>query len=125
MKSVVIIPSRMASTRLPGKPLMQIDGIPMIQRVWQQAIASKIGDVFVACSEIEVHDLIVSNGGKAIMTDPNLPSGTDRVYSAFLKIKNNKDIDVIINLQGDMPLINPEHILKVIDPIKKISLLVH
>ena len=119
MKSVVIIPSRMASTRLPGKPLMPIDGIPMIQRVWQQAIASKIGDVFVACSEIEVHDLIVNNGGKAIMTDPNLPSGTDRVHSAFLKIKNNKDIDVIINLQGDMPLINPDHILKVIDPIKR------
>ena len=66
-----------------------------------------------------MHDLIVNNGGKAIMTDPNLPSGTDRVHSAFLKIKNNKDIDVIINLQGDMPLINPEHILKVIDPIKR------
>ena len=119
MKNVVIIPSRMASTRLPGKPLMAIDGIPMIQRVWKQAIESNIGEVFVACSEIEVHDLIVSNGGKAIMTDPNLPSGTDRVHSAFLKIKNNKDIDVIINLQGDMPLINPEHILKVIDPIKR------
>ena len=117
MKSVVIIPSRMASTRLPGKPLMAIDGIPMIQRVWQQAIESNIGEVFVACSEIEVHDLIVSNGGKAIMTDPNLPSGTDRVHSAFLKIKNNKDIDVIINLQGDMPLINPEHILKVLSLI--------
>ena len=119
MKNVVIIPSRMASTRLPGKPLIVIDGIPMIQRVWQQATESNIGEVFVACSEIEVHDLIVNNGGKAIMTDPNLPSGTDRVHSAFLKIKNNKDIDVIINLQGDMPLINPEHILKVIDPIKR------
>ena len=119
MKSVVIIPSRMASSRLPGKPLMEINGIPMIQRVWQQAIKSNIGEVFVACSEIEVHDLILSNGGKAIMTDPHLPSGTDRVHSAFLKIKNNKDIDVIINLQGDMPLINPEHILKVIDPIKR------
>ena len=58
--------------RLPGKPLMAIDGIPMIQRVWQRAIESNIGEVFVACSEIEVHDLIVSNGGKAIMTDPNL-----------------------------------------------------
>ena len=119
MKSVEIIPSRKASTRLPGKPLMEINGITMIQRVWQQAIKSNIGEVFVACSEIEVHDLIVDNGGKAIMTDPNLPSGTDRVHSAFLKIKNNKDIDVIINLQGDMPLINPEHILKVIDPIKR------
>ena len=119
MKNVVIIPSRMASTRLPGKPLMEINGIPMIQRVWPQAIESNIGEVFVACSEIEVHDLIVSNGGKAIMTDPNLPSGTDRVHAAFLKINNNQDIDIIINLQGDMPLINPEHILKVIDPIKR------
>ncbi len=119
MKNVVIIPSRMASTRLPGKPLLEIDGIPMIQRVWQQAIYSNIGEVFVACSEIEVHDLIVSNGGKAIMTDPNLPSGTDRVHSAFLKINNNQDIDIIINLQGDMPLINPGHILKVINPIKE------
>ena len=53
---------------------MEINGIPMIQRVWQQAIESNIGEVFVACSEIEVHDLIVNNGGKAIMTDPNLPS---------------------------------------------------
>ena len=119
MKSVVIIPSRMASSRLPGKPLMEINGIPMIQRVWQQATESNIGEVFVACSEIEVHDLIVNNGGKAIMTDPNLPSGTDRVHAAFLKINNNQDIDIIINLQGDMPLINPEHILKVIDPIKR------
>ena len=119
MKNVVIIPSRMASTRLPGKPLIEIEGIPMIQRVWEQAIKSKIGEVFVACSEIEVHDLIVSKGGKAIMTDPNLPSGTDRVHSAFLKIKNNQDFDIIINLQGDMPLINPDHILKVINPIKE------
>ena len=117
MKSVVIIPSRMASSRLPGKPLMEINGIPMIQRVWQQAIESNIGEVFVACSEIEVHDLIVSNGGKAIMTDPNLPSGTDRVHAAFLKINNNQDIDIIINLQGDMPLIQPEQIKKVIHPL--------
>jgi len=119
MKNVVIIPSRMASKRLPGKPLIEIDGVPMIQRVWQRAIESNIGEVFVACSEIEVHDLIVGNGGNAVMTDPNLHSGTDRVYSAFLKINNNQDIDIIINLQGDMPLINPEHIVKVINPIKK------
>ena len=109
----------MASTRLPGKPLIEIDGIPMIQRVLQQAIESNIGEVYVACSEIEVHDLIINNGGKAIMTDPNLPSGTDRVHSAFLKINDNQDIDIIINLQGDMPLINPDHILRVINPINE------
>ena len=118
MKSIIIIPSRMASTRFPGKPLVKINGIPMIQRVWQQAINSEIGDVYVACSEKEVYDLIISVGGKAILTDPNLPSGTDRIYSAFKQIKNSSQIECIINLQGDMPIIQPEHIQKVIKPIQ-------
>ena len=118
MKSIIIIPSRMASTRFPGKPLVKINGIPMIQRVWQQAINSEIGDVYVACSEKEVYDLIINIGGKAILTDPNLPSGTDRVYSAFRQIKNSSEVKCIINLQGDMPLIQPEHIQKVIKPIE-------
>ena len=109
----------MASSRFPGKPLAKIDGIPMIQRVWQQAIASKVGDVYVACSEQEVYDLITAIGGKAILTDPNLPSGTDRIYSAFQKIKNSSEIEFIINLQGDMPLINPKHIRIVLEPVKK------
>ena len=64
MKKIIIIPSRMASSRFPGKPLVKIRGIPMVQRVWQQAIDSKLGDVYVACSENEVYDLIVSIGGK-------------------------------------------------------------
>ncbi len=109
----------MASSRFPGKPLVKIEGIPMIQRVWQQAISCEIGDVFVACSEKDVYDLISDLGGKAIMTDPNLPSGTDRIYSAFKQIKNLSQIECIINLQGDMPLIQPENIIKVIEPIKK------
>ena len=118
MKSIIIIPSRMASSRFPGKPLVKIDGIPMIQRVWEQAIASKVGEVYVACSENEVYDLITGIGGKAILTNPNLPSGTDRIYSAFKQIKNSSEINCIINLQGDMPLINPQQIKKVIEPLK-------
>ena len=118
MKSIIIIPSRMASTRFPGKPMIKINGVPMIQRVWEQAIKSKVGDVFVACSENEVYDLINNLGGNAILTDPNLPSGTDRIYSALLQIENSPSIEIIINLQGDMPLINPEHIKKVIEPLK-------
>ena len=118
MKSIIIIPSRMASTRFPGKPLVKIDGIPMVQRVWQQATKSKVGEVYVACSEKEVYDLIKSLGGNAILTNPNLPSGTDRVHSAFEQIKNSSNINSIINLQGDMPLIEPEHIKKVIEPLK-------
>tara|TARA_B100001029_G_C14944445_1_gene385100 strand:+ start:201 stop:905 length:705 start_codon:yes stop_codon:yes gene_type:complete len=108
----------MASTRFPGKPLIKIDGIPMIQRVWQQAIKSKLGEVYVACSENEVYDLIISLGGKAILTNPNLPSGTDRIYSAFQQIEDSSEIECIINLQGDMPLINPEDIKKVVEPLK-------
>ena len=118
MKSIIIIPSRMASTRFPGKPLVKIDGIPMVQRVWQQATKSKVGEVYVACSEKEGYDLINSLGGNAILTNPNLPSGTDRVHSAFEQIKNSSNINSIINLQGDMPLIEPEHIKKVIEPLK-------
>ena len=118
MRNIIIIPSRMASTRFPGKPLIKIDGIPMVQRVWQKAVDSEIGEVYVACSEKEVYDLICSKGGKAILTNPNLPSGTDRVYSAFQQLENTKDIEFIINLQGDMPLIKSSQIKKVIEPLK-------
>ena len=118
MKSIIVIPSRMASTRFPGKPLAIIAGKPMIQRVWEQAINSNLGEVVVACSENEVFNLIKSLGGKVILTDPDLPSGTDRIHSALLKMNSEFDFDCIINLQGDMPLIQPEHINKVIQPIK-------
>tara|TARA_B100000674_G_scaffold414364_1_gene363227 strand:+ start:55 stop:789 length:735 start_codon:yes stop_codon:yes gene_type:complete len=118
MKNIIIIPSRMASSRFPGKPMAKIKGLPMIQRVWQQAIKSEVGEVYVACSEKEVFDLISSLGGKPILTDPNISSGTDRVYSALQKIKKSSEIKFIINLQGDMPLIEPEHIKKVLEPLK-------
>ena len=118
MKSIIIIPSRMESTRLVGKPMIKIDGIPMIQRVWTQAINSKIGDVYVACAEKVVYDLITTLGGNAILTDPKIPTGTDRIFEAFLKIKNLNEFDYIINLQGDMPLIQPETIKKVLYPLK-------
>ena len=118
MKTIIIIPSRMASTRFPGKPLVKIKGVPMIQRVWEQAKASNLGEVYVACSEKEVYDLIKTIGGKPILTHPNLPSGTDRIYSAFKQIDNAEEVEFIINLQGDMPLINPNHIHKVIEPLE-------
>lgn len=110
MKTAIIIPARMASQRFPNKPMAKINGIPMIERVWRQGINSKVGDVYVACSEDEVFNLIVSNGGKAIMTDPNLPSGTDRVFAAFNLLENKNEYESIINLQGDMPLIDYKNI---------------
>ena len=83
----------MASTRFPGKPLAILAGKPMIQRVWEQAINSNFGDVIVACSENEVFNLIKSLGGKVILTDPNLPSGTDRIHSALLQMNSEFDFD--------------------------------
>ena len=118
MKTIIMIPSRMASSRFPGKPMVKINGKPMIQRVWEQAINCNIGDVVVACSENEVFDLITNLGGKAILTNPNLPSGTDRIYSALTKMPEHKEFDFIINLQGDMPIIKPQQIKKVINPLK-------
>ena len=88
MKTLILIPARMASKRFPNKPMALINGKPMIQRVWEQAIASNIGDVIVACSEKEVLECIISLGGKAVLTDPNLPSGTDRIFEAINNINN-------------------------------------
>ncbi len=118
MKTAIIIPSRMSSIRFPNKPMAKINGIPMIERVWQQGINSKIGDVYVACSEDEVFNLISSKGGKAIMTDPNLPSGTDRVFAAFNLLDNKDEYESIINLQGDMPLIDSINIQSVNIPLE-------
>ena len=118
MKTVIIIPVRMASRRFPNKPMALINGIPMIQRVWEQATKSNLGDTYVACSEKEVYDLITNLGGIAIMTNPNLPSGTDRIYSALKQINNYKEYKSIINLQGDMPLIDATDIVKVNQPLE-------
>ncbi len=118
MKTIIMIPSRMASSRFPGKPMVKINGKPMIQRVWQQAINSNVGDVVVACSENEVFELITNLGGKAILTNPNLPSGTDRIYSALIQMPKHNEYDFVINLQGDMPLIKPNQIKKVTNPLR-------
>ena len=117
MKTVIIIPARMASQRFPNKPMVNIAGVPMIERVWRQGVKANIGDVFVACSESEVFDHISSIGGNAIMTDPNLPSGTDRIFAAYSLLKNKDEYESIINLQGDMPLIDPENIKSVNLPL--------
>ena len=117
MKTIIIIPARMASQRLPNKPMALIDGIPMIQRVWEKAKLANIGEVVVACCEKIVFDKINSIGGTAIMTNPNLPSGTDRVYEVINNHPNVNQFECIINLQGDMPLVNPNDIQKVSIPL--------
>ena len=119
MKTLIVIPARMTSTRFPNKPMALLNGKPMIQRVWEQAVSSKLGDVIVACSEKVVRDHIRSINGKAELTDPNLPSGTDRIFAAIENHANINQYDSIINLQGDMPLINPNYIAQVNIPLKQ------
>jgi len=107
-KTVIIIPTRLGAKRFPNKPLAKINNLPMIVHVFEKAKDSNVGEVLVATPDHEIVDVISENGGKAILTSGNHSSGSDRVYEAYLKIyKNQKDnVDLIINLQGDMPNIN-------------------
>jgi 3-deoxy-manno-octulosonate cytidylyltransferase (CMP-KDO synthetase) len=113
-KSAIFIPARMGSTRLPGKPLADIGGKPMIVRVMEQAKKAGLGEVIVACAEMEIKEAVEKSGGKAILTPADLPSGTDRIYYAA----RNMQHDIIINLQGDMPMIDPALLQKVLEPLK-------
>jgi 3-deoxy-manno-octulosonate cytidylyltransferase (CMP-KDO synthetase) len=111
LRVLTIIPARLASTRLPNKPLADILGKPMIVRVYEQALQANLGEVIVACDSKEIADAIENAGGKVIITDPNLPSGTDRIFAALQQLPNSGDFDVIVNLQGDLPVIDPQVII--------------
>ncbi|NBV06844.1 MAG: 3-deoxy-manno-octulosonate cytidylyltransferase [Proteobacteria bacterium] len=106
-KVLTIIPVRLASTRLPNKPLADICGKSMIQRVYEQALAANLGEVLIACDGEEIAAEVKKFGGKFVITDPNLPSGTDRIYAAYKKFHGD-GFDVILNLQGDLPNIDPQ-----------------
>ena len=106
-KILTIIPVRLASTRLPNKPLVDICGKTMIQRVYEQAIKSNLGEIIIACDGEEIANEAKKIGAKFVITDPNLPSGTDRIYAAF-KALESQDFEVIVNLQGDLPNIDPK-----------------
>lgn len=107
MKPIVIIPARMAASRLPGKPLADIGGTPMIVRVLRQAEAAGIGPVAVAAGDPEIVDVVEAAGGRAVMTDPALPSGSDRVRAALNWLDPDGWHDAVINVQGDMPFLDP------------------
>lgn len=115
MNPLIIIPARMASTRLPGKPLADIHGLPMIAHVVLRAEDAKAGPVWVACAEAEIGRAVDESGGHFVMTDPDLPSGTDRVRVAADYIDPDKNFNVVINVQGDMPALNPSLISEVLD----------
>ena len=108
MNPIVLIPARMAATRLPGKPLADIGGIPMIVRVLRQAQAAGVGPVAVAAGDAEIVDAVSAAGGRAVLTDPELPSGSDRILAALATLDPGRAHDVVINLQGDIPFLAPE-----------------
>jgi len=115
-RPLLLIPARMGATRLPGKPLLDIGGAPMIVQVWRRAMESKIGPVAVACDGEEIATVIKKAGGEAVVTKPDHPSGSDRIWEALDKYEKAKavvekglgEFDAIINVQGDLPTLDPK-----------------
>ncbi len=117
MKTIGIIPARYGSSRFPGKPLAMIKGKTMIQRVCEQTWKSKLDDVVVATDDIRIADEVLKFGGKYVMTDPRHQSGTDRCCEALEILEEH--YDAVINIQGDEPFIDPQHINLLVDMISR------
>ncbi|WP_375412699.1 3-deoxy-manno-octulosonate cytidylyltransferase [uncultured Bradyrhizobium sp.] len=115
---LVLIPARMASTRLPGKPLLEIAGLPMIVHVLRRAEAADIGRVAVATDTPDIAEAVEIHGGEAVMTSADHPSGSDRIYEALGRLDPGGLTEIIINLQGDFPTIRPDNIRAVLGPLR-------
>jgi 3-deoxy-manno-octulosonate cytidylyltransferase (CMP-KDO synthetase) len=115
---IVLIPARMKSTRLPGKPLADIAGVPMIVQVWRRAMEAGLGPVCVAAAEPEIAEAVVEAGGTAVLTDPDHVSGSDRIFEALRKADPQGRHDAVVNLQGDLPTIDPAIIRRVMEPLE-------
>jgi 3-deoxy-manno-octulosonate cytidylyltransferase (CMP-KDO synthetase) len=113
---LVLIPARMAATRLPGKPLADIAGLPMIVHVLRRAEAAGIGRVAVATDTPEIAAVVAAHGGEAVMTRTTHPSGSDRIHEAMQKLDPEGKAEIVINLQGDFPTITPQTIREVLPP---------
>ncbi len=106
-RPIIVIPARLAATRLPDKPLLNIAGLPLIVQVWKRAQEAAIGPVLVACADPEIAQAVTAAGGSAVLTDPDLPSGSDRIHAALEIADPDRRHDAVINLQGDLPTIAP------------------
>ncbi len=115
--SLIVIPARMQATRLPGKPLALIDGRPMIVHVWERAMAADTGRVVVATDSDEIMSAVRDAGGEAVMTRADHQSGSDRVFEAVSRVDPDGDIDHIVNLQGDLPTLDPNLIRACLEPL--------
>jgi 3-deoxy-manno-octulosonate cytidylyltransferase (CMP-KDO synthetase) len=115
---MIIIPSRMGSSRLPNKPLADIAGLPMIVHVWQRANEAKIAPVYVACDDTRIAEAVTKAGGSAVLTRPEHPSGSDRIWEALHNIPHHEKFDAIINVQGDEPTLDAALIHAAYDLLK-------
>lgn len=115
-RALVLIPARMAATRLPGKPLLDIGGLPMIVQVVRRAEAARIGRVVVATDSADIAAAVTGHGGEAVMTRADHPSGSDRIFEALQILDGRGEIDTIINVQGDLPTIDPDAVRTVLSP---------
>jgi 3-deoxy-manno-octulosonate cytidylyltransferase (CMP-KDO synthetase) len=116
-RTLVLIPARMAASRLPGKPLLDIGGLPMIVHVLRRAEAANIGRVAVATDTAEIAAAVTAHGGEAVMTRADHASGSDRVHEALGQLDPRREFDIVVNLQGDFPTILPDNIRSVLDPL--------
>lgn len=107
MTALILIPARMQATRLPGKPMADIGGVSMIVRVWSQAMKAKSVRVAVAAADGDIYDAITGLSGECVLTDPALPSGSDRIMAALRQLDPQGRHEIVINLQGDMPFVDP------------------
>jgi 3-deoxy-manno-octulosonate cytidylyltransferase (CMP-KDO synthetase) len=119
---LIVIPARMASARLPGKPLADIHGWPMIVHVLDRARAAEVGPVAVACAEAAIAEAVRDAGGVAVLTDPALPSGSDRVHAALAMLDPEGRHDVVVNLQGDVPTVSQEQIRAALRPLNNVEI---
>ena len=116
-RPIVIIPARMNAARLPGKPLADIHGAPMIVHVWHRAVAADVGPVWVAADDSRVVEAVATAGGKAIMTRSDHPSGSDRIFEALGLVDADRVHDVVVNIQGDLPTIEPSVVRASLAPL--------
>ena len=114
---LVLIPARMAATRLPGKPLLEMAGLPMIVHVLRRAEDARIGRVAVATDTAEIAAVVTAHGGEAVMTRANHPSGSDRIFEALGHLDPDRQTEIVVNLQGDFPTISPDNIRDVLSPL--------
>lgn len=119
MHPVIIIPARLASTRLPEKPLADIAGEPMIVHVWRRAMQAAIAAVVVACDDERIAAAIRRAGGQAVLTRTDHASGSDRIYEALCSFDKDKKYDVVINVQGDVPTLEPKLLHDLLRPLER------